>query len=172
MVKWPKTPASHAGNSGSNPLRVTMIYQVAKELWIFRSEQSVSLAMRVHPFPSRTRQLSSSVLTILGWKRPGKIRRCRHKQKQSRRKICGFLFLFFRNCQIYNRGDILWKTKAAGSFSCPTLSTEPGSTETGSSLTKSSEQNRCPPLGSDKAKTKAFLCATSVNADTISQSTD
>ena len=34
--------------------------------------------MRVHPFPSRTRQLSSSVLTILGWKRPGKIRRCRH----------------------------------------------------------------------------------------------
>ena len=78
LVKWPKTPASHAGNSGSNPLRVTMIYQVAKELWIFRSEQSVSLAMRVHPFPSRTRQLSSSVLTILGWKRPGKIRRCRH----------------------------------------------------------------------------------------------
>ena len=24
MVKWPKTPASHAGNSGSNPLRVTI----------------------------------------------------------------------------------------------------------------------------------------------------
>ena len=23
MVKWPKTPASHAGNRGSNPLRVT-----------------------------------------------------------------------------------------------------------------------------------------------------
>ena len=23
LVKWPKTPASHAGNSGSNPLRVT-----------------------------------------------------------------------------------------------------------------------------------------------------
>ena len=45
------------------------------------SEQSVSLAMRVHPFPSRTRQLSSSVLKILGWKRPGKIRRCRHTNK-------------------------------------------------------------------------------------------
>ena len=45
------------------------------------SKQSVSLAMRVHPFPSRTRQLSSSVLKILGWKRPGKIRRCRHKNK-------------------------------------------------------------------------------------------
>ena len=23
LVKWPKTPASHAGNRGSNPLRVT-----------------------------------------------------------------------------------------------------------------------------------------------------
>ena len=25
MVKWPKTPASHAGNEGSNPSRVTNI---------------------------------------------------------------------------------------------------------------------------------------------------
>ena len=24
MVKWPKTPASHAGNMGSNPVRVTI----------------------------------------------------------------------------------------------------------------------------------------------------
>ena len=23
LVKWPKTPASHAGNMGSNPVRVT-----------------------------------------------------------------------------------------------------------------------------------------------------
>ena len=36
--------------------------------------KSVSMAVRVHPFPSRTRQLSSLALTILGWKRPGKIR--------------------------------------------------------------------------------------------------
>ena len=28
---------------------------------------------RVHPFPSRTRKLSSLLLTILGWRRPGKI---------------------------------------------------------------------------------------------------
>ena len=35
------------------------------------------MAVRVHPFPSRTRQLSSLALTILGWKRPGKISRCR-----------------------------------------------------------------------------------------------
>ncbi len=37
------------------------------------------MAVRVHPFPSRTRQLSSLALTILGWKRPGKISRCQHK---------------------------------------------------------------------------------------------
>ena len=28
LVKWSKTPASHAGNSGSNPLRVTTIVGV------------------------------------------------------------------------------------------------------------------------------------------------
>ena len=26
LVKWPKTPASHAGNTGSNPVRVTTGY--------------------------------------------------------------------------------------------------------------------------------------------------
>ena len=39
----------------------------------------VSIAARVHPFPFRTRKLSSSVPKILGWKRPGKIGRCQHK---------------------------------------------------------------------------------------------
>ena len=34
--------------------------------------------MRVHPFPSRTRQLSSSVPKILGGQPPGKIGRRRH----------------------------------------------------------------------------------------------
>ena len=41
--------------------------------------QSVLITMRVHPFPFRTRKLSSSVPTILGWRRPGKIGRCRHR---------------------------------------------------------------------------------------------
>ena len=45
------------------------------------THQSVSMAMRVHPFPSRTRQLSSSVPTILGGQPPGKIGRCRHKKE-------------------------------------------------------------------------------------------
>ena len=40
--------------------------------------ESVPMAVGVHPFPSRTRQLSPLALTILGWKRPGKICRRRH----------------------------------------------------------------------------------------------
>ena len=35
--------------------------------------KSVLIAVRVHPFPSRTRKLSSPAPTILGWRRPGKI---------------------------------------------------------------------------------------------------
>ena len=35
--------------------------------------QSVLIAVRGHPFPSRTRQLSSLAPKILGWRRPGKI---------------------------------------------------------------------------------------------------
>ena len=35
--------------------------------------QSVLIAARVHPFPFRTRQLSSPAPKILGWRRPGKI---------------------------------------------------------------------------------------------------
>ena len=41
--------------------------------------ESVPMAVGVHPFPSRTRQLSPLALKILGWKRPGKISRRRHK---------------------------------------------------------------------------------------------
>ena len=39
------------------------------------------IAMRFHPFPFRTRQLSSFASKILGWRRPGKIDRCRHSQR-------------------------------------------------------------------------------------------
>ena len=38
-----------------------------------REKQSVLIAMRVHPFPSRTRKLSSSAPKILVWRRTGKI---------------------------------------------------------------------------------------------------
>ena len=37
------------------------------------STKLVLIAVRVHPFPSRTRQLSSPAPKILGWRRPGKI---------------------------------------------------------------------------------------------------
>ena len=36
-------------------------------------QQLVLIRVRVHPFPSRTRKLSSLLPTILGWRRPGKI---------------------------------------------------------------------------------------------------
>ena len=37
------------------------------------ARKSVLIRARVHPFPFRTRKLSSLLLTILGWRRPGKI---------------------------------------------------------------------------------------------------
>ena len=40
------------------------------------------MTVRVHPFPFRTRQLSSLVLTILAWRRAGKISQRQHKAKQ------------------------------------------------------------------------------------------
>ena len=42
--------------------------------------KSVLIAVRVHPFPFRTRKLSSPVPTILSWKRLGKIGQCQHKK--------------------------------------------------------------------------------------------
>ena len=44
----------------------------------FCSLQSVILTQRVHPFPFRTRKLSSAVATILVWRRTGKIAHCQH----------------------------------------------------------------------------------------------
>ena len=43
------------------------------------SPKLVSMTTRVHPFPFRTRKLSSSVATILVWRRTGKIARCQHR---------------------------------------------------------------------------------------------
>ena len=43
-----------------------------------RSDKSVILTQRVHPFPFRTRKLSSAVPKILIWRRIGKIGHCRH----------------------------------------------------------------------------------------------
>ena len=51
----------------------------------------VPITMRVHPFPFRTRKLSSSVATILGWRRPGKIARRQHKDGSCENAAAVFL---------------------------------------------------------------------------------
>ena len=50
-------------------------FQGAKPKKTFMNSESklVLIRLRVHPFPSRTRKLSSVLPTILGWRRPGKI---------------------------------------------------------------------------------------------------
>ena len=58
--------------------------------------QLVSMTLRVHPFPYRTRKLSSIVPKILGGRLPGKIGRCQH---QNNRPI-GRLFYFIHYCPI------------------------------------------------------------------------
>ena len=81
-----KTAASHAVNIGSNPVwvtkenkagaannrnpRKTALYRKGKHS---STIEFVLIAMRVHLFPSRTQKLSSSALTILGGRLPGKI---------------------------------------------------------------------------------------------------
>ena len=79
LVKWPKTPASHAGNTSSNLVRVTiLILYVFTNAYLAQSVEHaavnrrvvgssptigaielVLIAARVHPFPYRTRKLSS-----------------------------------------------------------------------------------------------------------------
>ena len=49
--------------------------------------KSVLIAVRVHPFPSRTRQLSSLAPKILGWRRPGKIGSADTKEADSRKTV-------------------------------------------------------------------------------------
>ena len=48
----------------------------------------VLIRARVHPFPSRTRKLSSLLLTILGWRRPGKIGSANTKPRDESRGVC------------------------------------------------------------------------------------
>ena len=52
------------------------------------------LTVRVHPFPFRTRKLSSPVPTILVWRRTGKIGQCQHRRPQS--FDCGLLLYLHR----------------------------------------------------------------------------
>ncbi len=97
-----KTPASHAGNAGSIPARVTTLsfityssiaqsveHSAVNRVVVGSSptggaknthyQQLVLMTQGVHPFPFRTRKLRPVVPKILGWRRPGKIGRCQHK---------------------------------------------------------------------------------------------
>ena len=97
--QWPvgqavKTAASHAANMGSIPVRVTIFFLERKSrqkelhtevvltrmkesflclLSFSKESKSVLIRARVHPFPFRTRKLSSLLPKILVWRRTGKI---------------------------------------------------------------------------------------------------
>ena len=60
----------------------------------------VKITARVHPYPFRTRKLSSPVPKILGWKRPGKIGHCQ--------RIASFLLF----CSVY-QVENAWGRKTA-----------------------------------------------------------
>jgi hypothetical protein len=58
----------------------------------------VAITERSHLFPFRTQKLSSPVLTILGWRRPGKIGRCRNFISGGCLERDSPLFAFLMNC--------------------------------------------------------------------------
>ncbi len=55
-----------------------------------RQAELVLLTVRVHPFPFRTRKLSSPVPTILVWRRTGKIGQRQYKEERQAEKACLF----------------------------------------------------------------------------------
>ena len=57
-----------------------------------RQTELVPLAVRVHPFPFRTRQLSSPAPKILVWRRTGKIGRRQDKEERQGENPVFFLF--------------------------------------------------------------------------------
>ena len=61
----------------------------------------VFLTVRVHPFPFRTRKLSSPVPTILAWRRAGKIGQRQHKRETI---LLNRLSYFSFGCKYPNEG--------------------------------------------------------------------
>ena len=83
LVKWlrqrPLTPLTSVRIRYGSPFlkRLDNLIKVCYCTKAVTIQQLVLIRARVHPFPSRTRKLSSLLLTILGWRRPGKIGGCR-----------------------------------------------------------------------------------------------
>ncbi len=78
--------------SWRDPVKINQVRACMARLGLGR--QLVLIAVRVHPFPSRTRKLSSLAPTILGWRRPGKIGNANTKK----RRISIRLFFFCALC--------------------------------------------------------------------------
>ena len=68
----------HKGKKSSSPWKSSWQWERNSVVFGVFQMQLVFLTVRVHPFPFRTRKLSSFVPTILGGKLPGKIGRCWH----------------------------------------------------------------------------------------------
>ena len=49
----------------------------------------VTMAKGIHLFPYRTQKLSLSAPMVLGWRRPGRVGRCRIPQRKSLRRMSG-----------------------------------------------------------------------------------
>ena len=58
--------------------------------WQSKRKYPVMMAKRIHPFPFRTRKLSSSALMVLGGRPPGRVGRCRNERWSRRFKNGGF----------------------------------------------------------------------------------
>ena len=66
----------------------------------------VAMAKGNHLFPYRTQKLSPSAPMVLGWRRPGRVGRCRIPQKEPIRLSRFFFFIFAKMSEVI----WLWQT--------------------------------------------------------------
>ena len=85
----------------------------------------VLIAVRVHPFPFRTRQLSSSAPKILGWRRPGKIDSANTKRRSKDRRLVLALSIFPGRCQpsIVDRNELNYRVRNGNGWTLILIST-------------------------------------------------
>ena len=72
----------------------------------------VTMAKGTHLFPYRTQKLSLSAPMVLGWRRPGRVGRCRIPHEEAQQML-GFFFLRFwkKNDEIESVTGIFSKRK-------------------------------------------------------------
>ena len=71
------------------------------EVWMcgFQGTQNpirfpVTMAKGIHLFPYRTQKLSLSAPMVLGWRRPGRVGRCRIPQRKASDECLGLFFVY------------------------------------------------------------------------------